>query len=499
MLIGIDVGTTHCKAGLFTHDGTNFSMASRPNIAHRGGDGGFYFDPTEVYQAACSAIAEVTHEIDPHSIVGIGIASMAETGLLVDRESGSPRCPFIPWYDTTASSVISKISRSVEPLKQFSKTGIRPSFKTSLAKLLSLKVQDEAIWDGAMWLHIADYMVFRLTGSIGTDYTLAGRTYVYRIDQKVWDKEILDLHDMDSSLFPPVFRSGSVIGYLHEEGARDTGLVPGLPVSICGHDHVCAAFGVRMAIKDLASDFIVDSIGTAEALMGSIQARQLQEEEFNSGLAFGCDVKPGHLYWMGGLSASGGSIEWVRRIMGEPPLSYQEIEKLMDKAGRLPTGILYFPYLSGSGSPHSDANVRAAFIGLKNVHSQADLVKAVLEGTAFEMEFIRRRAERCLGVNVSKIVVVGGGIRNLHWLQIKADVFGCPLEIPKINEATLLGAALLAGIGSEFYRDEVEVTKSITSIDVYSINPDINGHEAYLDLYEKGFLTFQKPLRGFSS
>jgi sugar (pentulose or hexulose) kinase len=74
-------------------------------------------------------------------------------------------------------------------------------------------------------------------------------------------------------------------------------------------------------------------------------------------------------YWMGGLSSSGGSVEWLRSALGDPELSYTDITNLLEKSDPTPTGILYFPYLAGSGSPHSDLRVRAAFVGLDAAHT----------------------------------------------------------------------------------------------------------------------------------
>jgi sugar (pentulose or hexulose) kinase len=498
MLLGIDIGTTHIKAGLYTDNGVCLSIVSRQNITHRGKGGSFYYDPDELYQTVCSAVSELAIGVQPNLIRTIGIASMAETGLLVDKKTGFQRCPFIPWFDTKASSEIKSIATSVQPFEQFKKTGIRPSFKCALTKLLWLKAQDASILDDAIWMGVADYVAYRMTGCIKTDYSLAVRTYAFRIDQKVWDTEILEGHGLNVTMFPPALSSGNVVGSLQKRSAQEMELLPGIPVSISGHDHVCAAFGVRKVIDDISSEFIVDSMGTAEALIGSIKDRDLGEQEFKSGFAFGCDVTPGRLYWMGGLSASGGSIEWIRRLIGNPSLTYDEMENWLEEVGEEPTGIMYFPYLSGSGSPHSDVNVRAAFIGLGNSHSQSDLIKSVMEGTAYEIEFIRRRAKSTLGVKVDKIVVVGGGTHNPHWLQIKADIFGCPLRIPEINNATLFGAALLAGIGSGIYHDEADVSRKIVSTEGYTVIPDTNKHKVYSELYENKFIAFQESLRQIS-
>jgi sugar (pentulose or hexulose) kinase len=104
--------------------------------------------------------------------------------------------------------------------------------------------------------------------------------------------------------------------------------------------------------------------------------------------------------------------EWIRSQLGEDPLSYEKVPSLLAETKKGPTGIIYLPYLSGSGAPSPDPSAQAAFIGLKNSHKRSDLLKAVLEGTAYELESIRRVAEKVTMSEVNKIIAVGGGTRN---------------------------------------------------------------------------------------
>jgi xylulokinase len=224
----------------------------------------------------------------------------------------------------------------------------------------------------------------------------------------------------------------------------------------------------------------------------------LGEAEYQSGLVFGRHVAGGGYYWMGGMSASGGSIEWLRGILDDPALSYQQIESLLEMADSDPTGILYFPYLSGSGSPHTDIQARGAVVGLEKDHTRADLVKAVLEGTAFEAEFIRQAAQKILGKDINSIAASGGGTRMEGWMQIKADVSGCTIQVLTISEAAMLGAALIAGIGIGLYRDAESAFSAVQKTPEIVYQPDISRNHAYQALYQKGFLPLQDPLREVS-
>jgi xylulokinase len=236
-------------------------------------------------------------------------------------------------------------------------------------------------------------------------------------------------------------------------------------------------------------------MGTAETLLGALPERPLTEDDFRSGLIYGCHVAHGCGFWLGSVSASGGSVEWLRAQLSHKPLSYDEIDALIASAQPKPTGILYFPYLVGSGPPHIDPLVRGAFIGLSASHGRSDLLKAVLEGTVYEVEFIRQTGEHITGQPIPVLIAAGGGTRNRPWLQIKADVSGCRIEASAEPEATLLGAALVAGIGNGLYASAAEAFDGIRLKPVEVFLPDSQRHVLYRSLYEQGYLPLQETLR----
>jgi xylulokinase len=503
-ILAIDIGTTHCKAGLLAEEAGAFRLArvaSLPMVSAHAPQGHFYYDPEAVWAAVAGAIRQVCRGGPEASdaVAAIGIASMAETGLLVDRKTGAPRTPLIPWFDPSATpqaeALDRRIAREGDPALRFYRSGLRPGFKCSLVKLLWLREREPEIVAGAVWLSVADWVAYRLTGEMATDFSLAGRTYAFRIDRRAWDEDWLCSLGLEPGLFPPAGPSGLPVGRMR--AAEALPLEPGIPVAIAGHDHVCGAF----AAGAVSPGRVFDSMGTAEALTGALEWRELGQKEYTSGLMYGCHTARDRLYWMGGLSASGGSVEWLRSILGQPPLTYADLEALL-QAGppddRLPTGILYFPYLSGSGSPHSDLRVRGAFVGLDASHGRSDLLKAVLEGAAYEMEFIRRAAEQATGARIDTIAASGGGTRLRRWMQIKADISGCRIEVLPFSEATLAGAALLAGWGCGVFASEAEAIGSLGDQEAEVFVPDAARHQAYRDLYEQGYLKLQQPLREVS-
>jgi len=266
----------------------------------------------------------------------MGVSSMAESGLLLERADGTLRSPIIPWFDMSSAGQVEKIRRVSNALESFCKTGIRVSFKCSLAKLLWLQEQGVLIGQDMIRMSVADYIVYRLTGEISTDYSLAGRTFAFRIDRKEWDAPWLKEWGLPVNVFPSAWPSGEPVGRLSASELTNLGLPAGIPVVVADHDHICAAFGAGV----IEPKQVFDSMGTAEILFGAIIERGLGENDYRSGLSYGCHVVNGHMYWVGGLSASGESLEWLRSVLGQSSLTYDELDTLQKEMGIEPGDIL---------------------------------------------------------------------------------------------------------------------------------------------------------------
>lgn len=478
-ILVIDVGTTHCKAGLIAADGAALQIATRPTP--RATVGPATVIPAEaLWEAVCGAVAEAVAAAGRPAVAAVGVASMAESGLLVDRRSGAARTPLHPWFDQTAAPFATELAARGDEAERFRRFGIHPSFKCSLAKILQLRHGRPEIVEGATWLCAADYIAFRLSGVMGTDYSLAGRTYAFDLWGRGWDGGWLRELGLPAEIFPPALPSGAPLGAVGEGGAA-LGLARGTPVAIGGHDHICAAVAAGATGPGRA----LDSMGTAEALLGASPPPALDEPAHRSGLTFGLLPVTGDWYWLGGLSTSGGSLDWLRGVLADPPLSYKQLQAMQATLDPEPGELIFLPYLAGSGPPSPSHGARGAFIGLAARHTRADLLRAALEGAAFQLESIRRCAAAVTGQTAETIVAAGGGARNRRWLQIKADVAGLPLRALATDEATLLGAALTAGAGCGVYRDGGEALAVAAGLPATTIEPDLGRHRRYAERFEQ--------------
>lgn len=485
MLLGLDVGTTNIKAGLFDEHGRLAASSSRPTQVSRTADGLPYYDPEWMWQTAAEVLREAAAQAATE-IRCLGITSMAEAGLLVDLDSGEPRSHVIPWFDKRSLPQLETVKAKSDALQRFTRSGLNPSFKYGMLKIMWLKDQDPKLLPGSGWLSVSDYIAYRLTGERFTDASLAARTYAYDLSKQDWDRDFLKQFGLSDVTFPTVLPAGQAGGYVLPEAAKLAGVQVGLPVAVCGHDHLCAS----VAVGALEAGHVFDSMGTAETLVGLLPERELGAAEHQTGMSHGKHVLAGRYFWMGGISSSGGSVEWMRKVLQDPPVSYEEMNQRLAAGERRPTGILYYPYLSGSGAPKPNPNMLSSFIGISVNHTRWDMMRAVLEGTVYEFAAIRRAAEQASGQAITAITAVGGGTRNNVLMQIKADVTGCTFSIPNVEEATMLGAAMLAGIGSGMYKDEFAAWEQISpQLSIRTVTPDekvgklYEPHlEAYLEL-----------------
>ncbi len=447
ILIGIDVGTTHLKAAAFTARGEPVAMASAPTPTRHLAGGGGEYEPEELWAGVAQCLARVAGEAGG-AVAGVGVASMAEAGVLLDA-GGRPVHPFIAWFDPRSREQAERLAARPGVAALFLRTGLYVQAKHGLCKLLWLKERrPEAFVRGAAWLGAAEYIAFRLTGGQSACPTLAGRTLGYDLERGGWAEDLLAELGIPAGLFPPLLPEGELLGTVAAEAGAATLLPPGTPVALAGHDHPCAALAAGVT----SPGTFLDSTGTAEAVLGAVARPVLTETALRSQISQGPLPVPGLYALQAGAPASGGSLEWLRReILGS--LAYEALEEEAATAGEDPSGLLYLPYLAGSGPPAVDPKARGALVGLAAGTTRGRVIKAIVEGTCHELRLMLEAMEELAGLSFARIVVTGGQARSPLWLQLKADILGRRVAVPEVAEATLLGAALLGGVAGGIFAD----------------------------------------------
>ena len=497
-LLGVDIGTTNLKTVAFSTDGRQFAKASVPTPTNYPRPDWAEFDHDALWGALAGTIRDaidgLPRETKPTAIAFTG---MAEAGLPLD-ENDKPLYPAITWFDRRVLPQMEDWRTCVGEEKTARLTGLPLSPAAGILRLLWLRDNEPELFARTKsWLNLPDYAAFRLCGEKVTEYSLASRMMAFDLDQKSWSSELLDKCEIDQRLFGSLAGSSTQIGTVHADAATLTGLPEGLPVCTGGHDHLCAAVGLGVT----SADDLFDSIGTAEAIIAATPSRNSSPTIAASGIAQGVHVLPNRYYAISGNTFGGGSIEWTRSLLqGALPESARSFSELSDLASNVPAGsggVFFLPHLRRANPPIDDPASRGAFVGLSSDSTPGHLARAVLEGLAFEFQRIQDAVSDSFNLSCSRLVAAGGGTRNRLFMQIKSDVSGLPIVVPDVEEATCLGAALAAGIGSGIYGDYDDAAAQVRYSEIV-VEPDGPTHDLYRTRYEAVYLKLYDSLKSIN-
>jgi xylulokinase len=448
ILIGADVGTTNIKVVAFDRRGRAVESASSPTPTRYPSPGRAEHDPEELWTSFAATLRQVTGKLDdPNRVASVAVASVGEAAVPLDP-GGDPTSDIIAWFDGRARPQAQRLGRAMGQDRLFGLTGLSLQPIFGLCKLLWLKENEpDAYSRTASWLHVADYMAFRLCGVAATDYSLASRTLALDLQRLQWADGLLEEVGVRPNLFAPLRESGSALGPVGREAAGATGLPEGACVAAGGHDHVCGA----LALSVTEEGTMLNSLGTAEAIFLPLQSPLTDPRVGNQGYTQGAHVA-GQYYVFGGQYTSGASVEWWREI-----LDGADYDALISEAEDVPPGsfgAFFLPHLRLANPPYDDPAARGAFVGLSTDVGRGALFRAVLEGLAYDS---RNSLEPLLAhtglEELRAIHAIGGGTQNRLLMSIKATVMNQEITVSGIEEATSLGAAILGGIGAGIYPD----------------------------------------------
>lgn len=492
-LVGLDIGTTNCKAILFDVEKNKEIAYSRKMKTHYTKEGYVFFEPTEIWDSICSLIQEIIGKVShPCEIRGISIASMAETGIPLDKK-GTPIYHAIAWFDLRTKSQTQWWKDNFDPYKLYEITGLPLDYIFSVNKIMWIKENEPDIYKRMKkWLCIPDFMIYKLTGEYVTDYSIASRTMALDIRNRAWSSEILNLAEIDTVVMPSISPSGKIVGKVSSRASSETGLDRNTLVVTGGHDHLCGALSAGV----YQEGEVLDSIGTSETILAVIKEPALNKELFNLNLLCGCHVAKNHYYIAGGMPSAGLTLDWCKNEFTSEKdkaeeKAYQWLTEKAETVEAGSNGLFFLPHFRGSSTLYRDPASRGAFIGLREFHQKDHLVRSVIEGLCYESLNLIQGLERALGWKIADLTAL---CKNDLWLKIKADVTGKTLRIPPNREPTALGAALLAGIGIGVYKNEVDALKKIDQ-KFKKIYPNPKLSRRYQLLYREIYKTIYPVLR----
>ena len=449
LFLGIDLGTTGIKVGLFDAAGTIVAEASREIRLDAPQPDFLEFDAEQYEALACEAVREVLSSADAAAVQAVGISSQAQTFVVTDA-AGRPLRPAVSWLDVRARAETDELCAIADRLNHTTMNAVQ-----SAPKVLWLRRHEPAVAERMRrLLVIPDYLVFHLTGRAVTDGVFASSTGLYSGFERRWVPDLVAATGLDESMLPEVARPGTPVGTLTAEAAGRLGLPESVIVAVGTNDQPCGALGAGNVTPGCASL----AMGTALAIILTADTRDGAPRGVGvSHHPASTDAAP-LFALLAYAKTCGVVIRWLRDLAA-PGGSYDD---LFAEAAAVPIGaegLSCVPHFSGTATPDFNARVRGAFVGLTLAHGRAHLLRALIESLAFtvrqNMDLLRQ------AFPANEIRAIGGGARSDLWLQMIADVTGLPVARPRTREAACLGAAELGMVAAGRFDSVAEASAAI--------------------------------------
>jgi xylulokinase len=311
--------------------------------------------------------------------------------------------------------------------------------------------QPELFAQTAGFVQAGGYIVLKLTGRFSMNLSDIEMTGLGDARARNWSFELSEKVGIPPEKLPPIAKCSEVVGEVTAEVADLLGLIKGTPV-VAGSTDIAAAALVA-GVKTPGQAFIDAGHATNLAVC-------IDKPMYHKGLIFFGSVDPDLWLIEGASGYTGASMRWLRDTLFEfsdkDIRDETQVYELMDRMAQESTpgagGVIFIPYLNGALCPLWDTTARGMLFGLSLATRRADLVQAVMEGCAFDLKFNLEVIES-LGGDISEMVITGGGSKSRPWNQTRADITQKRLKVVTDCGGSVLGAALLAGVGAGFFRD----------------------------------------------
>jgi xylulokinase len=470
LLLTIDIGTSTFKAAIFSYEGVCHTQAALPMSLASGEGLRHETDPAgwlrafEELMPRLEGLARVEAVVisgnGPTVVPVTGEPGLKAGGLLLP--AGQARL----WLDRRAREE----SKTVSDLAG---AYVDPSF--FLPKALGIKNREPELYEKTRcFLSSSEYLAYALTGEARTVLPAAG------FERWYWDEKLLRAAGLDPQKFPPFAAPGELIGTLSAAAA--------------------ARFGFSGPVRVFAGgpDFFVSILGTGTVSPGQTCDRSGTSEGINLCtpnritdprlMSYGHPIRP---YWnlSGIISTSGKAIGWARELLGLADLPYRAFYDLAARAEDGAGGVVFLPYLAGERAPLWDPHARGVFQGLSLTTGRAELARAVLEGVCFAIRDVIAVMEES-GAPVKDLRVTGGPAESLFLNQLKADIGGRPVLLPVIQDAELLGLAVIGAAARGKYASPEEAARSLVRI-----NKTFYPNKATESRYENHFGMYRELYR----
>lgn len=429
LFLGIDLGTSYFKAGLFDMNG-NLRGLGREALHPEVDDGikcELSIDKFWSTLRTCTAQAISMANASTNNIVSVSYSSQANSFCLLDVNL-RPITPLIIWKDKRASAEEGFLRSIFNAHDWFPTTGLGMEYSRQMciAKLLWLQKYQASQWRLTRTaMTISDYLVFELAGNRMTDCSTSSLLGILDIVNCEWSSAALDLLNIDQSYFSTPHRVGTFAGLLSTAGASKIGVQAGIPLTLGGLDHHVAAIGAARP----ADDVISESTGTVVAAVKTVKKFSPRPS-----ICIAPGLVKNQYFEMTFDENGAGSLEWYQKNHASA-LSIPDLLELASHVEAGSEGLV-------AKSCASSYNNLEGFENITQRHQHGHFTRAILESTALSLKLTLEKLASTTADQ--QIVSTGGGAKSIVWTKIKADLLSKTFLIPQCTESACLGAAMLA-------------------------------------------------------
>lgn len=500
-LLAIDLGTSSLKLALVSTRGKVAGFTTRPLTTQMLPGGGCEQDPAQWWTAICSATRELVGSgvVPVESIVGVS-CSTTWSGTVAIGADDQPLMPCIMWMDSRGAPHVRKLFSGFPEvegynlgrlLKWIKHTGGIPglSGKDSISHILFLKNERPEIYQATRkFLEPMDYLNLRFTGKCAASFatiTLHWATDNRDLKQVRYSQPLLKVLGVAREKLPDLVPAGSVLGTLTAEAARELGLPERVQVVTGTPDIQAAAVGSG-AVRDGEVHLC---LGTSSWIIAHLP---FKKADLFHNMATLPSALPDRYMLTNEQESAAGALNFLKDSLLFPPdelatTTPSEVHQVFSQmAARVPAGsdgLLFTPFLNGERSPVDDRHVRASFVNLSLTSTRAHLVRAVMEGVAFNSRWLFGFVEKFMGRKVEALTLIGGGARSDVWCQIYADVLNRSIRqvadpvMANARGAAFIGAQALGHLRFEEVPDLVPIARTWT--------PDPKNRQVYDAMFEQ--------------
>ena len=472
MYLGIDLGTSGVKAMLIDADQKVVGSASSREVAtSRPHPGWSEQDPADWIRATEEAVAglRAAHAAAFAAVRGVGLSGHMHGATLIDAEDKVLR-PCIMWNDTRSHREAAALDADPR-FRRITGNIVFPGF--TAPKLAWVKANEPAVFGRVRRVLLPkDYLRLWLAGEHLSEMSDSAGTSWLDTGARKWSAELLAATDLDESRMPGLVEGTEPAGILRPALASSWGLAEGVVVAGGAGDNAASACGMGTVREGAA--FV--SLGTSGVLFAA-NARYLPNPE--SAVHAFCHALPDTWHQMGVILSATDALNWHSRVTGT---SAADLTAELGEGLKAPSRVTFLPYLSGERTPHNDAAIRGAFLGLGHESGRAVLTQAVLEGVSFALRD-NLEALKSAGTQLSRVTAIGGGSRSHYWLKSIATALDLPVDLPADGDfGAAFGAARLGLIAATGANPAEVLTAPATA---ETIEPEAALTAAYEDAYQR--------------